>query len=276
MLPIAKIYEAFAFVAALYLCIFLLVWSTDWATQVQYFSLPENKGFTFFRRRYILVTQILPSLTILSVAEIIIYALKCAQSRDARVAHIVVGVLDAVVIISAITGMLPFLRAHSTKLKGAESTLWGKLLVFKGIVFIQMIQSLILSIVSFTNAFYSTKYLSYNDGARGLNPFISCCVILLLSLMMIYYYDPRRHGTSNELTHSGKPGDYYHQVQLVGSGQTVVDRIVNPKMPVWRALWDSINMTDVLVGMGRASKLLFKKNAFAETTGGVRKEGPIR
>lgn len=260
MLPIAKLYEAFSFVAALYLCIFLLVWSTDWTTQVQYFSQPENLGYKFFRRRYILVTQILPSKFILTIAELVIYAYECVRSRESQIAHLVIGVLDAVVLICAISGMLPFLRKHSKKLKASEATVWGKLLVFKGIVFIQMIQSLILSILGMTDTLTATATLSYNDVNRGLNPFITCMVVLLLSFMMIYYYNPRRHGSSGDYTHSGKPGDHYNQVHTVESGESANKRIVNPKMPVWKALWDTINMTDVFIGMGRAAKLLFKKH----------------
>jgi hypothetical protein len=263
MLPIARLYEAFSFVAALYLCIFLLVWTTDWNTQVQYFSQPENHGFKFFRRRYILVTQILPSTFILTVIELVTYGVECIRSNQFRIVHLVVSVLHAIVIICAISGMLPFLRKHSTKLKASEPTVWGKLLVFKGIVFIQMIQSLILSILGLTDTLVPTATLSYNDVNRGLNPFITCMVVLILSIMMIYYYNPRLHGTHGDYQHSGQPGDYYHyqQVQPVDSGESGAKRIVNPRMPFWRAIIDTINMTDVFIGMGRAAKLIFKKHA---------------
>jgi hypothetical protein len=88
-------------------------------------------------------------------------------------------------------------------------------------------------------------------------------VVLILSIMMIYYYNPRLHGTHGDYQHSGQPGDYYHyqQVQPVDSGESGAKRIVNPRMPFWRAIIDTINMTDVFIGMGRAAKLIFKKHA---------------
>jgi Organic solute transporter Ostalpha len=257
MTPIAELYEIFALVSVFFLLIAYLVPQPNWQNQLAFFSQPENGGYITFRKTYMMVMQALPGRIITTIALEIVTAVNCVGSKDYRRAQTIISIINGIQVALALVALLKFLMRFRSKLQAVDSKVVGKLFTFKLIVALQFVQKIIFNILTQTKVLSPTRTMSYNDLNLGLNSFLTCLEVGVISVVMIYFYNPRLHGRSADFVVSGEPG------MLSGADGEAMEegvgrKVVNPKMSVFRAVWDAVDMVDVVKGIGRAV-ILFRQ-----------------
>jgi Organic solute transporter Ostalpha len=254
--PIPALYEAFAFVSVFFLMINYLVPLGKFSDQIAYFSTrsygkKQKPGYESFRNWYILILQFLPIRLATTIASEILTVVTCVGDREYKRAQTVVSIINTVTGIVAIFGLFGCLRTLYSIAKLCDSKVIGKLVLFKLIVLLGLVQGLVLRIMSQAGALEPTSTLSYNDLNLGLEPFLLCCEAFLLSCGMIYFYNPRLHGTNGDYVFAGQPGSLTKDEGLALE-EGLNRKAVNPRMGVARALLDIVNMWDVIKGLIQA------------------------
>ena len=259
--PIAELYEAFALVGVFFLTVAYLVPSSDWPTQVAFFSAPENGGYGLFATRNIVVMQIIPVHIITLIAIEVVTGTSCDEGKTYKHAYTAYSIINGFSATMALIAILRMLIRNKTALKAADSKVVGKLATFKIIVWLQFLQRIVFSILSTANALTPTRTLSYNDLNLGLNSFVTTLEVMIISIFMIYYYWPRQY--------KHHPVDYEH-TQASGSDSSPEGRKEGappsyagpkPKLGFRRAILDALNMSDVIQGMLHAIQLVIEKRS---------------
>jgi hypothetical protein len=254
ILPWAELYEAFALIAVLTLMVNLLTpTAATEAEQLIFFARPENGGTAAYVKCEFMVFQLLPVRFILTIAEIIISAGFCIGSTENHRGHLVISIISGVSTALALVALLKFLKRHIRELKTCDKTIVGKLVCFKLIVAVQMIQRIVLNILSNANVLDGSAKLSYHDLNVGLGPFLTCVEVMLIGLLMIYYYWPGQFRSRQRGVEVGKDG------------------VSQMKLGFLTAVWDVVNLMDVLKGIVRAVKA---KAGSSSRSGGVRMMPP--
>ncbi|KPI36341.1 Transmembrane protein [Cyphellophora attinorum] len=254
ILPWAELYEAFALIAVLTLMVNLLTpTASTGAEQLIFFARPENGGTATYVKCEFMVFQLLPVRFILTVAEIIISAAFCIGSTANHRGHLVISIISGISTALALVALLKFLKRHIKELKTRDKTIVGKLVCFKLIVAIQMIQRIVLNILSNANVLNGSSKFSYHDLNVGLGPFLTAVEVMLIGLLMIYYYWPGQFRSRQLGAEVGK-GD-----------------VSQVKLGVFAAAWDVVNLMDVLKGIVRAVKA---KAGSSSRTGGAKMMSP--
>lgn len=235
--PWAELYEAFALIAVMRLMIVLLLPAArSPAEEFAFFAEPVNGGAAMFTKQQFMVYQLLPVKLVLTIAAIIVSAVFCVGSEGNHRGHLVISIISGISTVMALMSLFRFLMRHIKALKQRDSKIVGRLLCFKLIVFVQMLQRVVLSILSSANVLNPTATLSYDDLNVGLNPFLTTVEVMLISLIMVWYYFP---------------GEFRSRAQNVEAGK---DNFEQTKMSFFAALWDVINLSDVIKGIIRAVK----------------------
>ncbi|KIX04689.1 uncharacterized protein Z518_05559 [Rhinocladiella mackenziei CBS 650.93] len=268
--PLAEFYEVFTLVALFLLFIAYLVPSTQWHTQVAFFSNPKHGGFKFFKKRYIFVMQVVPGRITTTIAALAINVMKCRGSGGSSfdAAQAIISIVNAVQLILAISGIFPFLMKQRATLKLTDPQIMGKLISVKVIVVVQIVVHLVLQILSWTGSLEPTATLSYNDLNLGLSVFLTTILAMITAFLMVPYFRPRQFERKPLADLSGTEYGPSHHFEYeedgsikMGGGSVPAD--VKPKASRFRAILDTINILDVLQGVGRACKLLGHRNGYS-------------
>lgn len=110
----------------------------------------------------------------------------CAASNKVYFAHIWLTIITVLTIIVAISGILNFYKALKTRISHRHPL--PKLIGFKGIVFLNFVQSTIFSFLSSSGVLDASPKHTYNDYAVGLPNLIISIEMVLFSLIFLYVY----------------------------------------------------------------------------------------
>lgn len=195
--PLAQLYEAFALIAVFYLLIAYLAPST-FRGQLEYFATHPKDGVVtqvqdlrWFQSTYYMVLQILPTRIIIVIISEIVEATHCHGTKSYHRAHTIVSVVQGFCTAICIIALLKFYLRFRAALHSADRTILARLGLFKLIVLLQLLQNIILNILSQHNALNPTTYLSYNDLNSGLNPLLTGLEAFVFAILFIWPYWPR-------------------------------------------------------------------------------------
>ncbi len=259
--PLADIYEAFVFIAILFMLLAYTIPSSDkLSDQIAFFIQHQLFSYRDFRRTYCYMVQFLPVTICCIVINEITMANTCWGGRGWRHAHLIIGIVGAVSTVLAMLGLFGIYRKLGGDIKKVQPRILGQLFIFKVIVFIHLVQGLLLSVLKATNTLTPTRTMSYNDLNLGLGPFLTCCEALIISCGMCYFYNPKMHRSNAGHVRASNESLSKDNLGLEDGTKTNVS---SPKLGPLKALWDVVNVSDVFRGMGNALWLLTHKSVSA-------------
>jgi hypothetical protein len=132
---------------------------------------------------WILVFQILLGRIATTITMEYIEARFCPLSNRLRRAQIIVTLIQSIDTIVAVLAVIRFERRMKDELKGHNALL--KLVMFDGIIVIDLIQASLFRILDSTHAFTPTARVIYFDFAVGTPAFMAGCEMFICSLLFI-------------------------------------------------------------------------------------------
>ena len=256
-LPITQLYEAFAIVAAFYLMLALLApHATTWQQQHAFFSLPAHGGARAFTKTYIAVLQLLPGRIITTIAVIILSAVSCNGSKHYKRGHTVIAIINGIQAVIALIALFRFLRRWLADLRLIDSRIVGKLSCFKLIVALEFLQNIVFRILTQVNALEASRTRSWNDMNYGINATMLAVEACVIGVLVVWAYWPgvhRQHALrqSERVAEAGKAA----RVEGMDGRMEAAAEGMERKLSPLRAVWDAVDMLDVLAGIWRAAKL---------------------
>ncbi|KAF2238186.1 hypothetical protein EV356DRAFT_508855 [Viridothelium virens] len=243
--PIADYYEIFALVALFYLC---LNYATPEEGQREAFfreleridarkktKLHNQGSLRWFYVIWFLVFQSLVSRFFTTISTWVSTATLCPLNHDIIYAKVIISVIESFSTSLALTGIItfctrlrPIMRAHQVL---------AKLVTFKLIVFIQIIQTVIFPALSQAGVFTPAKTVAIDDWTVGIPAFLTCCEMLIFSVAFLHPfrpgpYLPPKGADSNSMESLHAAGSQYQQ-----------------RHGFWHALLDVLNLWDILSGI---------------------------
>ena len=251
--PLAELYECFALVALFLLLVSYIAPSPHEQKQhaLHFFAnlprtnreatqLKHGRGsLRWFYVIWIMVFQILPGRLGTTVAAEVVSARGCPTSARYRHAQSAIEFVQFVQTAVCVTGIVMFWRRLRKELKPFRVSV--KLLAFKTIVVIQMLQRLVLAALVLARVLRPQLRVSYLDQTVGLNPFLTSCEVFLFSLVFLWAFSPAPYGkkaaaaaaaTGTESGGYSGAGGIQHQ----------------EKMGFFRALLETLNIWDIVKG----------------------------
>lgn len=233
--PIPQFYESVAFVALFYL---LVVYVTpDEESREDFFENLErvktrgrkkgqrkhNRGsLRWFYVIWTLVFAILPGRFATSIAAWVIQGAFCPFSTQLTDGQQIVLYVQSAQTIMTLMAILNFYRRLRVELKPHKVLM--KLVVFKLIVLIQVLQQTIISILIAFQVIKPARTISFLDWYTGFSNFLTCCEMFIFSVAFIFPYSPSTY----KAIHTPEPGQH---------------------MGFWRALLEVWNIMDILKGI---------------------------
>ena len=152
---------------------------------------------------WILVFQLLLGRIATTIAQEYVEARFCTLSTKLRRAQIIVTLIQSLDTTLAVVAIIRFELRMKEELKGHLALL--KLVTFKGIIFIDLIQASIFRILASTHAFTPTEYVTYFDFSVGTPAFMTCCEMFIFSVLFILAfgfspYKAARRGGAHKLS----------------------------------------------------------------------------
>ena len=145
----------------------------------------HGKGFLrWIFINWVLVFQILPGRFATTIAAEVVEALLCPASKSYRLAHAVIAIVQAAQTIVCVMGILRFHHRLRSDLR--RHGVVTKLIVFKLIVIIQLVQRIIFTTLALRKKLHPSKYVSYLDWTVGLVPFLTCIEVLIFSVILLW------------------------------------------------------------------------------------------
>lgn len=234
LIPFGELYEAFGLIAVFLLMVNLLTpHARTWEEELAFFSDPAVMGTQNFTKANIAIFQLLPVRFVVTIATIIVTAADCVGGTHYKRGHLIISIINGISTAIALIALFKFLRRFIRQLKVHDSKIVGKLVCFKLIVAVQFLQRIVLSILSQVNALNPTATLSYNDLNLGLGAFLTTIEATLIGLAMVWYY---WHGP-------------FRQQKHIEAGSQ------SPKMSPLAAVWNVIDLWDVIRGIIKAIKV---------------------
>ncbi|OQV11089.1 hypothetical protein CLAIMM_14986 [Cladophialophora immunda] len=233
--PLIEVYEAFC-VAALFLLYLEYVCPNEAERSTYFFNLPakDKKGNTrpggslqWYNYIYLQAMQFPLTKTIAAIVEIVTQAADrfCSNSLSPRYAHIWLLLIDIFIIGGAIQAVIRFYKRLKKEMVPEHHAL-GKLISLKGIVIFLFLQEILFGFLN-SRVFTPSATYTYDDIFYGIPMMLCALESLLFSLLFHWAYRSREY------------------------------RSDGPRMPVWRAVFDAMNLTDIVQGVFRAFYLLF-------------------
>ena len=136
---------------------------------------------------WILVFQLLLGRIATTIAQEYVQARFCTLSTKLRRAQTIVTLVQSLDTILAVVAIIRFYVRMKEELKGHRALL--KLVTFKGIIFIDLIQSSLFRILAgSSHAFTPTEYVTYFDFSIGTPAFMACCEMFIFSILFIWAF----------------------------------------------------------------------------------------
>jgi hypothetical protein len=187
--PIKNVYEAFAF-ASLFMLLAEFVHEDDYARE----SLFAKKGKNY-------TAMIIGVFQFPAVMVVIFFATEiteatgtyCATSNKIYFAHIWITIITIASTVMAVMSIFRFYKASKAEI-GHRHPL-SKFASFKGIVFLNVIQTAIFSFLSSSNDIHPTNHITYNDLTVAVPGMLVCAEMVIFSLSFLYVYRVREYAS---------------------------------------------------------------------------------
>jgi hypothetical protein len=226
--PIEGLYEAFAF-ASLFTLLAEFVHEDDYARE----SLFAKKGKNYtaitigvFQFPVVMVVVFLAT----EIAEAT--GTYCAASNKIYFAHIWTTLFTIVSIAIAVLSVFRFYRASKVEIRHRHPV--SKFALFKCIIFLNLTQTAIFSLLSSSSKINPTNYITYNDLTVAVPGMLVCAEMVIFSLGFLYVYRVSEY--------ANKPVGEINTVPLGQGGYNGGFLGIN-------ALFQAINIVDLLRGI---------------------------
>ena len=228
--PIAELYECFALVSIFYLFVLYVSPNEDnresFFDQLQAFEKktkdPIGGGsLRWFQITWVSVFQILPTKLAISILQWALNAGMCPLKYADSKASTVISVLQSIVTAICVLAIIKFEKRLKQEMHGHHPM--AKLVTFKGVVGLVLLQTPIFTGLAQHRVFHPTKYVSIIDFAVGTPSFLVCLEMFIVSLLFWWSF------SSSEYRHFAKA----QNVRRHG---------------IFRGLFDSFNISDILKG----------------------------
>lgn len=133
---------------------------------------------------WMMVFQVLATRLVCSIASWAVNAAMCPLDPRLPNSKIAIQVIESVFTVFCIMAIIRFYRRLSPQLK--EQNSMSKLVVFKLVVFIQVIQGPLISGLISGGVLTPTKFVSYQDWSVGLSAFCTCCEMFIFSIIFLW------------------------------------------------------------------------------------------
>ena len=156
----------------------------------------------------------------------------CPLSTKLRRSQTVVTLVQSVDTAVAVLAVIRFELRMKDELKGHHALL--KLVMFKGVIFIDLVQASLFRILASTHAFTPTEHVTYFDFALGTPAFMTCCEMFIFSVLFIWAFSFSPYKAARQ------GGAHKHSVG--------------------RAIVDVFNITDILQGFTFMFRAMSRKS----------------
>lgn len=263
----------------------LLVPSTDFETQIAFFSNPKYGGFRKFKRRYMSVMQIIPVQFACLLATLIMTATECWMEASSRTASTIVTVVrvssakfyyapslitsQSISLIVAISGVIPMMLRNTGHVRKIDSQLLNKVLSVKFLVLARLIFGLVISILVATDTLEPTDTASYNDLNVGVSVFGSCILAMFTAILMLPFYSRKQFENKPLVDLPGEDTGYAPRAHMdyddegnAKIGEQLIKPVIKPKASPTKALLDTLNIFDVLRAVLRGIRLICRREGY--------------
>lgn len=134
-----------------------------------------------------MVLQVIPFRIMTLIAFEVLYGVTCPLSAGRQLGSIAVTVVQGMSTLVAVIGVVRFERRMSTNLKNHRPLF--KLFAFKMSVGLELIQSVLFTVLAKERVFFPTLYISYNDFYIGVPQFLLINEMFLFSIIFIWAYE---------------------------------------------------------------------------------------
>ena len=201
LLRFPELYECFALVAMFYLLV-LYVAPNEGTRETFFHHLQRlgryshqpvhNRGsLQWFQTSWVLVFQILPAKLIISLVTWILNASMCPITYNVSHATTAISVIQSLTTIVCVMAIIGFHQRLKTELQDHHAL--AKLITFKGVVAIVLLQNPIFTGLAQHQAFTRTKYLSIVDFSVGIPAFMVCMEMFIVSLLFLWSFSAKEY-----------------------------------------------------------------------------------
>ncbi|TAQ91110.1 hypothetical protein B7494_g537 [Chlorociboria aeruginascens] len=180
--PLTDLYESFAFAAFfLLLCAFV---QEDDAERQDFL----REGWENSNLHTLCVFQFPFVMVVVFAATEITQAIGiyCAESSKLYFAHVWISIIRMISTGLAITSLLKFYKSLKPVIDRRKPL--SKLVTFKGIVFLDFLQTTVFSFLSSSSDLHPTSHLTYLDLTVGIPALITSAEMVIFSLVFLYIY----------------------------------------------------------------------------------------
>jgi len=162
----------------------------------------------WLKKTWYMVLQFIPVSIILWIATVISLAVGtyCATSNKPYFVHIWIIVIKSICTILAVVSVLRFHGRMKSNL-GPNSILL-KLFAFKGVILVNLVQSVVISLLISCNAISPTKHLTYDNLKVALPNLLLACEMPFFAALVFYAYrvTPYKHSKTGKPLLRGSAG----------------------------------------------------------------------
>ena len=153
----------------------------------------------------------------------VIYGTTCPLSKHRKIGQTIINVIVAISTIGAVACIVQFAKRHKERLAGHQPLL--KMGAFKLVLVLQVIQSIVFTVLSHTDVFIPSAplHVSYNDLAEGLPMVLFAWELVVASIIFLWAFG---FGRFRAEARSGSPS--------AGGPFTALLATVNPS-DIWQA-----------------------------------------
>lgn len=194
--PFPELYECFALVAIFYLMVLYVSPDEDYRETFfhhlqrlgRYKQQPKHSrgSLRWFQVTWVLVFQILPSKLAINIVIWALNASMCPIKYAGSTASTGVSVVQSLVTVACVLAILGFHARLKKQMDGHHVLL--KLVTFKGVVGIVLLQTPIFSGLAEHRVFQGTKNVSIVDFAIGTPSFLICVEMFIVTLLFLWSF----------------------------------------------------------------------------------------
>lgn len=237
--PISQLYECFALCSIFLL--FIQYVAPHEESRLDFFQNLERQGrkgnkkhdfgsLKWFYIIWILVFQLLPVRFVTTIASETIQGVVCPLEQ--KTPKVSVTGFQSTSTIIGLLAVVQFWRRLRSPLR--EHGAMTKLLMFKLVIAITLIQNALFSAFSSAHTLKATKKISFRDLQTGTPALMTCCEMMIFSIGFLWPFSPKPYLP-------GHTKQQYHK-----------------RYSTWHAIKDVLNIWDIISGVYYAFKLLFK------------------
>ncbi|KAG8971402.1 hypothetical protein FRC05_011081 [Tulasnella sp. 425] len=181
--------------------------------------------------QYVIVKPLIAIVTVITQEAGVL----CQGSWDLHFAAPYLRVIDLLSMGYALYGLITFYKLTKDLLAGRRAL--AKFIAVKIVIFLGVVQTFLLTILDKHGAIHGTKLWTESNVVNGINAICTCVEMVLVSALMLWAYSASEY-------------------KQPSAGE---------KLSVWRAYWDTINISDVIREIAASLKFITSGSTHQQT-----------